>query len=45
MTAYVADKYGQKPEDAAEWFKTVEWSDGAPVDPAMLQVREVCPCQ
>ena len=23
-------------EDAAEWFKTVEWNYGSPVDPAML---------
>jgi len=36
--AYVAEKYGQKPEDAAEWFKTVEWNYGSPVDPAMLQM-------
>jgi len=36
--AYVADKYGQKPEDAAEWFQTVEWNYGSPVDPLMLQM-------
>ena len=36
--AYVAERYGQKPEDAAEWFKTVEWNYGSPVDPGMLEM-------
>ena len=36
--AYVAEKYGQQVEDAAEWFKTVDWNYGDQLDPAMLQV-------
>ena len=35
---YVAKTYGQKPEDAAEWFSTVEWNYGTPMDPTMLQL-------
>ena len=35
---YIAKTYGQKPEDAAEWFSTVEWNYGTPMDPTMLQL-------